>query len=118
VKTLTETGCVPCRGGTPPLGSAQVEELLRQVPEWRVVETEGILRITRTFSFDDFRQALAFTVSVGELAEREQHHPDIHLGWGKVRIEVWTHKIRGLHENDFIIAAKADAIYVEARSNR
>jgi len=70
-----------------------------------------VRRIERMFTFTNFRRALEFTVAVGELAEREQHHPDLHLAWGKVRVETWTHKIRGLHTNDFILAAKTDAIY-------
>ena len=108
---LTESRCEPCRGGVPPLDDAQIRPLAEQVPEWQVIERDGIKRLSREFEFDDFRGALAFTVRVGELAEQEDHHPDIHLSYGRVRIEVWTHKIKGLHENDFIIAAKSDALY-------
>ena len=79
-----------------------------------VVVREGVPRIEREYTFKDFRAALGFTVEVGELAEREQHHPDIHLAWGRVRVETWTHKIKGLHRNDFILAAKCDRIYAGA----
>ncbi len=108
---LTQSSCVPCRGGVPTLTPAEVAALRPEVPEWSVVEREGIMRLERSYVFKNFRQALDFTVQVGELAEREQHHPDIHLAWGKVMVETWTHKIRGLHRNDFILAAKADTIY-------
>ena len=108
---LTQSSCVPCRGGVPTLTDAEIAELRPQVPEWRVVEVEGVKRLERSFTFTNFRRALDFTLQVGELAEREQHHPDIHLSWGKVRVETWTHKISGLHPNDFILAAKIDAIH-------
>ena len=111
---LTESTCVPCRGGVPPLGDAEIAALAPDVPEWRTVVRDGIRRIEREYSFKDFRSALDFTVAVGELAEGEQHHPDIHLSWGKVRVETWTHKIKGLHRNDFILAAKCDRIYAGA----
>jgi 4a-hydroxytetrahydrobiopterin dehydratase len=108
---LKESHCVPCRGGIPPLDRESVSRLLPQVPEWKVVDVGGVQRIEREYKFENFRQALDFTVRVGELAEEEDHHPDIHLAWGKVRVETWTHKIGGLHENDFILAAKTDALY-------
>ena len=108
---LVQATCVPCRGGVPTLTDGEVALLLPEVPEWRVDVVEGVKRIHREFRFKDFRSALGFAVQVGELAEREQHHPELHLAWGKVRIETWTHKIRGLHQNDFILAAKIDALY-------
>lgn len=114
---LTESRCEPCRGGVPPLDDARIRTLAEQVPQWQVVERDGIKRLTREFGFENFRAALEFTARVGELAEREDHHPDIHLAWGRVRVEVWTHKIKGLHANDFIIAAKSDALY-EAAARR
>src|SRR5437867_7574351 len=110
VAGLTQATCVPCRGGVPTLTDAEVANLLPQVPGWTVAEVGGVQRIHREFSFKDFRTAMDFAVQVGELAEREQHHPDIHLSWGKVMVETWTHKIHGLHENDFILAAKIDAL--------
>ena len=107
---LTEGTCVPCRGGVPTLTDAEIAALQPQVPDWKVAEVGGVPRIQREFTFPDFRTAMAFAVRVGELAEREGHHPDIHLSWGKVRVETWTHKISGLHQNDFILAAKIDAV--------
>ena len=107
---LKQGECVPCRGGVPTLTPAEISELAPQVPQWRVLERDGVQRIEREFTFPDFRRALDFTVQVGELAEREQHHPDIHLAWGRVRVETWTHKIKGLHRNDFVLAAKIDEL--------
>ena len=105
---LSAKHCEPCRGGTPPLRGEAIERLRRQLhDEWQVVDEH---HLERTFHFRDFREALAFTNRVGELAEAEQHHPDLHLAWGKVTMQVWTHKIGGLSENDFILAAKADRL--------
>jgi 4a-hydroxytetrahydrobiopterin dehydratase len=112
---LTRSSCVPCRGGVPPLTRDEIAPLKREVPEWEVVDRDGVLMLAREFKFKNFRQALDFAVQVGELAEREQHHPDLHVAWGKVRVETWTHKIRGLHPNDFILAAKTDALFVEEK---
>jgi len=111
---LTQSTCVPCRGGVPPLTREETAALAPQAPGWSVVERDGILRIARTFEFKSYREALDFTLQVGELAEREQHHPDITLVWGKVGVETWTHKIKGLHRNDFILAAKTNALYESA----
>ena len=108
---LTEATCVPCRGGVPPLDHAAIAALKPQVADWDVIEVEGVRHLRREFTFADFKSAMAFAVAVGELAEREQHHPDLHVAWGRVVVEVWTHKIRGLHENDFILAAKVDVIF-------
>lgn len=113
---LTDTPCVPCRGGIPPLTRDAIAPLHSQVPDWEVAERDGILYLAREFRFKNFREALDFAVQVGELAEREQHHPDLHVAWGKVRVETWTHKIRGLHQNDFILAAKTDALYADYAS--
>jgi 4a-hydroxytetrahydrobiopterin dehydratase len=107
---LVRSACVPCRGGVPTLTEAEIAALRPEVPAWDVVEVDGVKRLRREFRFPDFRQALDFTVRVGEIAEREQHHPDLHVAWGRVIVETWTHKIRGLHRNDFVIAAKADAL--------
>ena len=112
---LAQGSCAPCRGGVPTLKREEIAALMPQVPHWRVVEKEGIFRIAREFIFPDFRKALEFTVLVGELAETEQHHPDMHLSWGRVVVETWTHKIRGLHRNDFILAAKTDELYDKIR---
>ncbi len=99
--------CVPCRGGVPPLKGGELLKLAEQVSGWNVVDEH---HITKTFAFPDFRQALAFTNRVGELAEQQGHHPDIFLTWGKVDIKTWTHKINGLTESDFILAAKIEKL--------
>jgi 4a-hydroxytetrahydrobiopterin dehydratase len=107
---LTQASCEPCRGGVPTLTPDEVRALLPEVPDWKVVEREGVSRIEREFTFKDFKDAMDFAVRVGALAEAEGHHPDLHVAWGKVRVETWTHKIHGLHKNDFILAAKIDAL--------
>src|SRR5882762_1069772 len=95
MSALTQASCVACKGGVPTLTDAELAKLLPQVPGWKVAEVGGVKRIQREFTFKDFRSAMEFAVQVGELAEREQHHPDIHLSWGKVMVETWTHKIQG-----------------------
>ena len=105
---LAQSSCVPCRGGVPPLTESEIAPLRAQVPQWQVVTVDGIARLRREFHFTDFRSAMAFAVHVGLVAEREDHHPDLHVAWGRLVVETWTHKIRGLHENDFILAAKID----------
>ena len=112
---LTRRACVPCKGGVPTLSEAEIAELGPRVPSWEVVEADGVKRLRRRYRFRNFREALDFAVQVGELAEREQHHPDLHVAWGFVEVETWTHKIHGLHQNDFILAAKADALYDATR---
>lgn len=104
---LSEKSCIPCRGGIPPLTSDEIRPLAAQVPEWRVVDDH---HIERTFEFPDFARALEFVARVGRLAEDEGHHPDIHLAWGRAGVSIWTHKIDGLTESDFILAAKIDTI--------
>lgn len=103
---LAKQSCIPCRGGTPPLSADRVEDLLRQLEGWTAHETH---HLSRTYTFPDFAQALTFTNHVGTIAEDQNHHPDIYLSWGKVRVDIWTHKIDGLTESDFILAAKIDA---------
>ena len=105
---LAAKHCVPCRGDTPPLKGADLEALHRQLEEgWKAVDEHHLERLYR---FKNFREALAFTNRVGEMAEEQAHHPDISLAWGRVRITIWTHKIDGLTESDFIFAAKADRL--------
>ncbi len=104
---LAAKQCVPCRGGVPPLGAEAVRGLLARVPEWRA---EGVHHIAREWKFRNFAEALRFVNEAGAIAEAERHHPDIELGWGRVRIEIHTHKIDGLTESDFILAAKIDRI--------
>lgn len=105
---LANKTCVPCRGGVPPLQGEELASLHKQVPGWSVIEQH---HITKMFQFPDFRQALSFVNRVGELAEEQGHHPDIMLAWGKVEVTIWTHKIDGLTESDFILAAKIDRAF-------
>ncbi len=100
---LASKDCVPCRGGVPPLSGEELQEYARKVPGWEVVNGH---HLHRAFSFPDFKGALAFVNRVGDVAEQQGHHPDILLGWGKAEITIWTHKIDGLTESDFILAAK------------
>ena len=105
---LADKKCVPCKGGTQPLEGETLIELSSTLgSEWKAVNEH---HLEKEFHFPDFKQALAFTNQVGELAEEEKHHPDMHLSWGKVRIVLWTHIINGLSESDFILAAKIDRI--------
>jgi 4a-hydroxytetrahydrobiopterin dehydratase len=108
MSSLASKNCVPCRGGVPALKGRDLKSLRQEVPQWNVVNEH---HITRTFSFPDFRKALDFVNRVGEVAEQQGHHPDILLAWGKVEVTLWTHKIDGLTESDFIMAAKIDGIY-------
>jgi 4a-hydroxytetrahydrobiopterin dehydratase len=108
---LAEMKCTACRGDEPTLTDAEIAELRPQVPDWQVVEREGTKRLERTFEFGNFAQALAFTNKVGEQAEEEGHHPAVLTEWGKVRVTWWTHKIGGLHQNDFIMAARMDELF-------
>lgn len=111
MKNLWQMKCVPCREEVPILTENEIAEFLPQVPEWKVVEHEGIKRLERIYSFDDFALALAFTNKVAELAEEEDHHPALLTEWGSVKVTWWTHKIKGLHSNDFILAAKTDQLF-------
>jgi 4a-hydroxytetrahydrobiopterin dehydratase len=108
---LTLDRCAACAADAPPVEEAEAAGLMRQIPAWQRVEREGVPRLERVFQFEDFMQALAFTNRVGALAEDEGHHPAILTQWGKVTVGWWTHSIRGLHRNDFIMAAKTDARY-------
>jgi 4a-hydroxytetrahydrobiopterin dehydratase len=105
---LTEKTCVPCRGGVPPLAATEARDLLAQTPGWEL--REGGKRIERTYKLRNFREALALVNQVGALAEAESHHPDITFGWGYATVSLHTHKIKGLHENDFIMAAKINRL--------
>ncbi|SRR5581483_9742065 len=108
--TLSQQKCVACRGTEPILTDAQIAELQPQIPEWQVKEVGGMKRLERVFKFKNFAEALSFTNKVGEIAEQEDHHPLIITEWGRVTINWWTHKIGGLHQNDFIMAAKTDKL--------
>jgi 4a-hydroxytetrahydrobiopterin dehydratase len=102
--------CVACRRDAPTVTDAEIAEFHPQVPEWDIVEVDGVKRLTRIFPFDDFAQALAFTRNVGKLAEDEGHHPALLTEWGRTTVSWWTHKIKGLHRNDFVMAAKTDEL--------
>ena len=103
---LAKKTCIPCRGGVPPLKGAQLEDLQDKLKnDWKIINEH---HLEKEYSFKNFKEALNFTVKVGELAENQDHHPDIFLTWGKVKVTIWTHKIDGLTESDFIFAAKTD----------
>lgn len=106
--TLAEKDCVPCRGGVPKLEGQALSSLSNELgAEWQVVHNH---HLEKEYKFKNFREALDFTNKVGELAEAQGHHPDIYLAWGKVKLTIWTHKIDGLTESDFVLAAKADRL--------
>ena len=107
---LSQLKCVACRGGEPTLTATQIAELQPQVPDWQVKEIDGMLRLERVYKLKNFIEAMAFTNKVGLIAEKEDHHPAILTEYGKVTVSWWTHKIRGLHQNDFIMAAKTDQL--------
>lgn len=104
---LAERECVPCRGGVPPLKGEEIEEFATQLKDWRVVNEH---HLQKTYEFKNFRESLDFVNRVGELAEAQGHHPDICFGWGKADVTIWTHKIDGLTESDFVLAAKIDRL--------
>jgi 4a-hydroxytetrahydrobiopterin dehydratase len=108
---LAEQKCVACRRDAPTVTDDEIAELRPQIPEWDLFEEDGIKRLRREFRFDDFAEALAFTNAVGEIAEEEGHHPALLTEWGRTTVTWWTHKIRGLHRNDFVMAAKTDELY-------
>jgi 4a-hydroxytetrahydrobiopterin dehydratase len=111
METLAQMKCVACRKDAPTVTDAEAADLHRQVPDWEIVEIDGIKRLRRIFPADGFAQALAFTDKVGELAEQEGHHPALLTEWGRTTVTWWTHKIRGLHRNDFVMAAKTDELF-------
>jgi 4a-hydroxytetrahydrobiopterin dehydratase len=109
---LAERTCVPCRGGVPPLTPEQVAPLLAQLEGWKVVENHYL---EKSYDLADFAQALDLVDRIGAVAEAQGHHPDLFLTWGRVDVSIWTHKIDGLTESDFILAAKCDATYAASR---
>lgn len=104
---LARKKCIPCSGGVPPLTETEQIELLEQLSAWEVVDGH---HLTKEYSYKNFAEPLAFVNKVAEVAEAENHHPDIYLAWGKVKIDIWTHKIDGLTESDFVLAAKIDQL--------
>jgi 4a-hydroxytetrahydrobiopterin dehydratase len=110
---LSQLKCVACRGGDPMLTDDDVAELHPKVPEWEIVEVDGINRLQRIFKFKDYIEAVAFTNKIAMSAEKEDHHPLLIVAWGKVTVQWWTHVVKGLHKNDFIMAAKTDLYYTQ-----
>ena len=104
---LAERDCVPCRGGVPPLKGEEIQAFATEIKDWQVVDDH---HLQRTYEFKNFRETLDFVNRVGELAEAQGHHPDICFGWGKADVTIWTHKIDGLTESDFVLAAKIDRL--------
>jgi 4a-hydroxytetrahydrobiopterin dehydratase len=102
--------CVACRGGEPKLTEAEIQDLKVHVPQWQVQEVDGMNRLERIFKFRNFSEAMEFTNQIGRVAEEEDHHPRVITEWGRVTVQWWTHKIGGLHRNDFIMAAKTDEL--------
>lgn len=109
---LSQQKCEACRSGDPMLTDAEVAELQPQVPDWEVVEVDGIARLQRVFKFKNYAQAVEFTNKIASIAEEEDHHPLIVLEWGKVTVQWWTHVVKGLHKNDFIMAARTDELFI------
>lgn len=116
MSTLTNEKCTACRRDSPRVSESDIQELKPQVPDWTLVERESIQRLERVFRFRNFADALSFTNRVGALAEAEGHHPAILTEWGKVTVTLWTHKIRDLHRNDFVMAAKIDSLAAPTQS--
>jgi len=108
---LSEQGCEACRADAPLISEDELRRLLPSIPDWQVLVVDGVKQLTREFSFKNFVQAMAFSNRVGDIAEAENHHPAILTEWGKVTITWWSHKIRGLHNNDLIMAARTDRVY-------
>ncbi|SFU32713.1 4a-hydroxytetrahydrobiopterin dehydratase [Halomonas korlensis] len=107
---LSQQQCEACRSGAPRVTEAEIEQYKPEIPEWQIIERDGIMKLERTFTFKNFVQALDFTQRVGELAEQADHHPAILTEYGKATVTWWTHKINGLHKNDFILAARTDEV--------
>ena len=110
---LTTQHCEACRADAPNVSEAELAELIKQIPDWSPIICDGVLQLQRIFSCKPYTQAIMLTCSIAELAEQEGHHPAILTEWGKVTVTWWSHKIRGLHKNDFIMAAKTDALFAQ-----
>ncbi|PWV82977.1 4a-hydroxytetrahydrobiopterin dehydratase [Halomonas sp. A11-A] len=107
---LSREACEACRKGAPTVSEAEIALLKPEIPQWKIVERDGIMQLERAFTFPDFKQALAFTNRVGAIAEAANHHPALLTEYGKVTVTWWSHKIKGLHRNDFILAARTDEV--------
>jgi len=111
MEELTEQKCVACRVGAPSVTPAEIKEFQPKIPEWQIITEASIPKLDRQFKFKDFKDAISFTDAVGAAAEEEGHYPRLTTEWGKVSVTWWTHKIKNLHKNDFIMASKTDALY-------
>lgn len=111
MSTLGEQSCEACRADAPQVSSEEQDVLLRELPDWNIIDVDGVSQLQRVFRFRNFVQAQAFVNQVADLAEEEGHHPAILLEYGRVTVRWWTHKIHGLHRNDFIMAARTDSLY-------
>lgn len=111
MEPLKSKSCEACRVGAPTVPADEITELMEQLPGWGLIEQSSIPQLQKQFTFTNFMEALAFTQAVGEMAEAEGHHPALLTEWGSVEVRWWTHKIKGLHQNDFICAAKTDSLY-------
>ncbi len=109
---LAELECEACKLGAPHMSNEDIKSLIKTLPNWDLVDVDGILQLTQTFKFKNFKFALEFTNRVGEMAETQGHHPALLTEWGKVNVTWWSHSIKGLHHNDFVCAAKTDALLV------
>lgn len=110
VKTLAQQTCIPCSGSLPPATADEITQMHHQIPDWSLIRSGDIPQLQRQYRFADFQQALEFTNRVGAIAETANHHPALLTEWGKVTVTWWTHAIKGLHQNDFVMAAKTDEI--------
>ena len=110
MSSLSQAHCEACRADAPKVSDAELAELLRQIPDWNIEVRDGVMQLEKSFAFADFAAALAFTNAVGTIAEAEGHHPALLTEWGKVTVTWWTHKIGGLHRNDFVMAARTDQL--------
>lgn len=115
---ISQEKCVACRRDSPSVTGSEVAELHPQVSQWRLISEDGVRKLDRVFQFDNFQHALDFTNAVGKLAEEEGHHPKLTTEWGRVAVTWWTHKIRDLHRNDFIMASKSDQLYEDLTSGQ
>ncbi|CBL45654.1 pterin-4-alpha-carbinolamine dehydratase [gamma proteobacterium HdN1] len=113
--SLAEEKCEACRADAPKVSEQELAELMHQIPDWQPIVVEGVMQLRREFAFRNFVDALAFTNQVGALAEEVGHHPALLTEWGKVTVRWWTHKIRGLHRTDFVLAARTDVVAAKAR---
>jgi len=111
VINLAAGKCVPCRGGEPALTAAEIADLQLHAPQWQLKEVDGIQRLERVFKFKNYAEAIVFTNKIAAIAEEEDHHPLMVVEWGRVTVQWWTHVVKGLHKNDFIMAAKTDEIF-------